>query len=197
MRCYRVVFRVVWVVHQPGSVHNDMPAARLGCLVGLSVPLSEQQMSKLTRSTVAVLSALACAALMAQQQASSAASPETTPVMVRVQVSDETDRSPLPAKSELWFRGYGSWWLKTATANGSAAEDMGRREVGKKDTFTLYPDGREAQEIVVPFMMTGDMHPDGSPKDSIMITISDQQTTIVGLPIKAATGKSTMTIERK
>jgi hypothetical protein len=116
--------------------------------------------------------------------------------MVRVQVWDETDRNPLPEKSELWFRGHGSWWLKPATKFGSAAEDLGRRKTGQKDTIALYPDGRNGQEIFIPFSVTTEMNPSGSTRDSIIITIGDDEIEIVGLPVKAATGDATMKVKR-
>jgi hypothetical protein len=44
--------------------------------------------------------------------------------------------------------------------------------------------------------MTADMNPDGSARDSIIITINDNEIEVIGLPIKAATGDTTMKITR-
>lgn len=116
--------------------------------------------------------------------------------MVRVQVYDNTERKPLADKAEIWFRGHGSWWLKPDTRYGAAVKNLGRRELGKKDTIALYPDGRGGQEIMIPFTMTSEMNPNGSARDSIIITISDNEVEVVGLPVKAATGDAEMKVKR-
>lgn len=120
----------------------------------------------------------------------------TQEVVVRVQVWDDTDTNPIHDKCEIWFRGHGSWWLKDATKSGAAAANVGRRKVGQRDKLVLYPDGRDGQEVSIPLTMTSEMNPDGSVRDSIMITIGDDEIEIVGLPIKAATGDTTMKVKR-
>ena len=117
-------------------------------------------------------------------------------VMVRVQVYDDTDSKPLHDKAEIWFRGHGSWWLKPETKFGAAAKNLGRRKVGEKDSIALYPDSRDGQEIRIPFSMTAEMNPNGSARDSIIITIGDNEIEIVGLPVEAATGDTTMKVKR-
>ena len=116
--------------------------------------------------------------------------------MVRVQVYDDTERKPLADKAEIWFRGHGSWWLKPDMRNGAATKNLGRRELGNKDTISLYPDGRDAQEIIIPFKMTGEMNPNGSARDSIIITISDNEVKVVGLPVKAAIDDAEIKVKR-
>ena len=120
--------------------------------------------------------------------------------MVRVMVWDDTANKPLHAKAELWFRGHGSFWLKKETKFGAAAEDLGRRQVGIKfdgdDSIQFYPEGRDGQKINIPLMMTRKMNPEGSTRDSIMITISDDEIEILGLPLKAAIGNATMKVQR-
>jgi len=109
--------------------------------------------------------------------------------MVRVGVHDDTDKRPLHSKAEIWFRGRGSWWIKTPTKFGSAVENLAEREPNVKDTIHIYPDGRDGKEITVSIMMTAEMIPKGSTRDSLTIEISDTEVTVYGLPLKAATGE--------
>ena len=48
----------------------------------------------------------------------------------------------------------------------------------------------------VPYMMTDEMNPNGSPRDMISVDISDTKITVHGLPIKAATGKFELKYKR-
>lgn len=132
-----------------------------------------------------------------QQQKSRGRQPSASKdAVVRVMVINDTKSIPIANKSEIWFRGHGSWWLKRATEFGSDAKKLGRRNIGSKDTLVVYPDGRNGKEFSVPFMMTAEMNPEGSVRDSILIEILDTRVKASGLPIKAATGKSELIFQR-
>lgn len=60
----------------------------------------------------------------------------------------------------------------------------------------VYPDSRNGKEFAVPFMMTDEMNPEGSPRDMITVDISDTEITVFGLPIKETTGKSELKYKR-
>lgn len=117
--------------------------------------------------------------------------------MVRVSVWDDTESKPLPDKAELWFRGYGSWWLKPATKFGGDTKKLGDRQPGNRDSLMLYPDGRDGgREITIPIETTTEMSRLGSARDTITISISDDEVEVVGLAIEAATGETSFTVER-
>jgi hypothetical protein len=65
------------------------------------------------------------------------------------------------------------------------------------DALHLYPTGRGGQKIVVPVKMTKEMNPDGSERDSITITITDDEIEVLGFPMKEATGKVEMKVRRQ
>jgi len=120
--------------------------------------------------------------------------------IVRVQVWDDTDRKPIHEKAEIWFRGHGSWWLKPASKSGAAAMNLGRREMDVKftedDAVQFYPEGRTGPKISIPLMMTAAMNPEGSQRDTIIINIDDAEIEVIGLPIEAAIGKTTLKFDR-
>jgi len=116
--------------------------------------------------------------------------------MVRVVVYDDTTTKPLDINAEIWLRGYGSWWITPEIQHGAAGKNLARHEIGKQDTIAIYPDARDGVEILVPFMMTSAMNPNGSDRDSIIITIKDHSVEVVGLPIEAAKGDTTKTFAR-
>lgn len=118
------------------------------------------------------------------------------PYMVRVAVNDDTKRNPVHSKAEIWFRGYGSWWLKRELKYGGTFKNLGTRPSGKKQSLIIYPESRKGKEIKVPYMMTDKMNPKGSPRDMISVYISDTEITVRGLPIKAATGKYKLKYKR-
>ena len=123
------------------------------------------------------------------------AEPKTA--MVRIMVDDGTDLNPLPERSNLWFRGVGSWWIKRHVRRGGVGGgDFARVPVGTEDHFAIYPDGEDGVEINVPFKMTAKMNPDGSARDTIHVTITDHSVTVLGLPIKAATGEIELSFDR-
>jgi hypothetical protein len=115
--------------------------------------------------------------------------PEAAPAKVRVIVYDDTDRNPLPKRSELWFRGHGSWWIEQQTQHGGGTETFGPVQTGTEHSFSLYPDERQGREIVVRFKMTTGMNSAGSVRDAISISITDAEVVVSGLPIKAASGQ--------
>ena len=59
------------------------------------------------------------------------------PVMVRVAVWDDTDKKPVDEKAEIWFRGYGSWWLKPELKYGGTFKNLGRRPSGEKQVLNI------------------------------------------------------------
>ena len=118
------------------------------------------------------------------------------PYMVRVAVNDDTERKPVHAKAEIWFRGHGSWWLKPELKYGGTFKNLGARPSGAVQTLIIYPESRDGKELKVPYMMTDAMNPKGSPRDMISVDISDTEITVHGLPIKAATGKFELKYKR-
>lgn len=117
-------------------------------------------------------------------------------MMVRVLVWDETSRNSIHDRAELWFRGLGSWYFKKEIKYGGAPKNLGKRTSGEKSSFSLYPDSRDGKEFVISFMMTDDMNPEGSTRDSIRIEIHDGIVKVSGLPIKAVTGKVEIEFKR-
>jgi hypothetical protein len=73
---------------------------------------------------------------------------------------------------------------------------LGERPSGSKQTLMFYPDSREGKELKIPYMMTDEMNPVGSPRDTIIIDISDTEIEVYGPPIKAATGRSELKYRR-
>jgi len=118
------------------------------------------------------------------------------PMMVRVSVNDDTQTRQVHAKTEIWFRGYGSWWLKRELKYGGTVKNLGTRPSGIKQTLIIYPESRDGKELKVPYMMTDEMNPKGSPRDMISVDISDTEITVHGLPIKAASGQFEMKYKR-
>jgi len=110
--------------------------------------------------------------------------------MVRVAIFDDTQKKPVHARAEIWFRGHGSWWLKREMQYGGTVKKLGKRPSGSRQLLILYPEGRKGKELKIPYMMTDEMNPEGSPRDTIFIEISDTEVEVYGLPIKVATGKS-------
>lgn len=118
------------------------------------------------------------------------------PYMVRVSVFDDTQSKPVHPRAEIWFPGHGSWWLKPELEYGSAFKDLGTRPSGTPQTLIIYPESRDGRELEVPYMMTDEMNPEGSPRDMISVDISDTEIIIHGLPIKAALGKFELKYKR-
>src|SRR5690554_3389749 len=116
--------------------------------------------------------------------------------MVRVAVNDDTKTNSVHNKAEIWLRGHGSWWLKNELEYGGAVKNLGKRPSKKLDTLMVYPDSRNGKEFAVPFMMTDEMNPEGSPRDMITVDISDTEITVFGLSIKETTGKSELKYKR-
>jgi len=93
---------------------------------------------------------------------------------------NETKNKPLHQKAEIWLRVHGTWWITPETQYGSAAKNLARREVGVHDKLYIYPDSRDGREIEVAFMMTPEMNPNRSDRDSIVVTIYDDAVEVVG-----------------
>ena len=89
-----------------------------------------------------------------------------------------------------------SRWLKPELRFGGTFKDLGTGPSGTEQTFIIYPDSRDGKELKVPYMMTDEMNPNGSPRDMISVDISDTKITVHGLPIKAATGKFELKYKR-
>lgn len=60
----------------------------------------------------------------------------------------------------------------------------------------LYPDSRDGKEIEITFMMTREMNPEGSVRDTIHIEITDYGVDVWGLPIREANGVYEMNFVR-
>jgi len=118
------------------------------------------------------------------------------PYVVRVAVNDDTQRNPVHPRAEIWFRGHGSWWLKRELKHGGTVKNLGTRPSGTKQTLIIYPESRDGTELKVPYMMTDEMNPKGSPRDMISVDIADAEITVHGLPIKAASGKFELKYKR-
>jgi hypothetical protein len=122
---------------------------------------------------------------------------EGPPIMVRVSVWDDTENTSIHSRAEIWFRGYGSWWIgNPLIRHGGVTEELGQRPSRVKHELIFYPDGRDGNEIKIPYMLTEDMNPDGSPRDTITISIQDSKIVAEGLPIRAATGENTIEFTR-
>jgi hypothetical protein len=72
-------------------------------------------------------------------------------------------------------------------SGGLAQYEIAGLKVGKMYQATMNPTGQRGQEIVIPFMITSDMHPTGCDKERILVNIHDEDIDIVGFPIQAAT----------
>lgn len=122
--------------------------------------------------------------------------PMTREFGVRVKIWDETKDKPLSDDAEVWMRGHGSWWIKKEIEFGAASKDLKASLVAGRGELSLYPAGRNGQEVPIPFIMDGSANPKGSDRWSITITIWDDKIEIVGLPIEAVRGDTTMTVAR-
>ena len=111
---------------------------------------------------------------------------------VRVTVWDDTEKTPVHNRAEIWLKGHGSWFLKSELKYGGAVKTLGNLQSGVKNSLYLYPDSRDGKEFMVPFVLTEDMNPKGSARDMITINISDKEIKFLGLPIEKATGEVEM-----
>ncbi len=158
----------------------------------------------ITLSTLAVTLCLVSCTAESEKAASkgktikniSADKAEEKPIMVRVNVNDDTEKKPVHTKAEIWFLGYGSWWLKNEIKHGGAFKNLGTRISGTQHTLIIYPESRQGTELQVPYMMTKDMNPNGSARDMISVTISDSEITVHGIAIQEANGKFEMKYKR-
>ena len=117
--------------------------------------------------------------------------------VLRVMIWDLTESNPIHSKAEIWMEGIGSWWIRRAFDVGDSVKMLGKHQVGGKRQFFFYPESRNGREIIIPFMMTDKMNPEGNVRDSLSITFSDGEIEVVGLPLEAATGNVSMNFKRK
>lgn len=110
---------------------------------------------------------------------------------LRIGVWDRTEDNPIHARAEIWIRGVGSKYLKRAPFV------VGKFPVGMKQEFFFYPESREGKELIISFMVTEDMNPTGSVRDTLWISFYDEKVEVSGLPFTAATGKSELKFKRK
>jgi len=75
-------------------------------------------------------------------------------------------------------------------------EELSQRPSGVKQELIFYPDGRDEKKLRLPYMVTEDMNPDGSPRDTITISIQDSKIVVQRLPIRAATGENIIEFTR-
>ena len=110
---------------------------------------------------------------------------------LRIGVWDLTEDNPIHTRAEIWIRGVGSKYLKRAPFV------VGKFPVGMKQEFFFYPESREGKELIISFMVTEDMNPNGSVKSTLWFTFYDEEVEVSGRPIMAATGKSELKFKRK
>ena len=115
----------------------------------------------------------------------------TKSMALRIGVWDWTEDNPIHIRAEIWIRGVGSKYLKRAPFV------VGKFPVDVKQECFFYPESREGKEIMFTFMMTEDMNPNGSVRDTLWISFYDEEVEVSGLPITAATGKSELKFKRK
>ena len=104
-------------------------------------------------------------------------------ITLRVWVSDDTETHPLPERAEVRLPGSGAWWIKRSTRRGSAAKNLGRREVWREHQLWIYPDGREGRGIEVLFNLIPSMKPKGNDQDVLRIRITDDEVVVDGTPV--------------
>ncbi len=118
-------------------------------------------------------------------------------VVLRIGIWDLTEDNPIHTRAEIWIRGFGSWYLKRALSEGESAKKFGKFPVEVKQECFFYPESRKGKEIMFTFMMTEDMNPNGSVRDTLWISFYDEEVEVSGRPITAATGKSELKFKRK
>jgi len=121
----------------------------------------------------------------------------TKSVILRIGIWDLTEDNPIHTRAEIWIRGFGSWYLKRALSEGESAKKFGKYPVGVKQKFFFYPESRKGKELIISFMMTEDMNPNGSVRDTLWVSFYDEEVEVSGRPITAATGKSELKFKRK
>lgn len=110
---------------------------------------------------------------------------------LRIGIWDFTEDNAIHTRAEIWIRGVGSKFLKEAPFL------VGKYPIGVKQKFFFYPESRKGKELIIFFMMTEDMNPNGSTRDTLWISFYDEEVEISGRPIIAATGKSELKFKRK
>jgi len=110
---------------------------------------------------------------------------------LRIGIWDFTEDNPIHTRAEIWIRGVGSKYLKRAPFL------VGKYPVGVKQEFFFYPESREGKELIISFMMTEDMNPNGSVRDTLWVSFYDEEIEVSGRPIIAAMGKSELKFKRK
>jgi hypothetical protein len=121
----------------------------------------------------------------------------TKSAVLRIGIWDWTEDNPIHARAEIWVRGVGSWFVKRALSEGESAKKFGKYPVGVKQKFFLYPESREGKELIISFMMTEDMSPNGSARDTLWVSFYDEEVEVSGRPVTAVTGKSELKFKRK
>lgn len=110
---------------------------------------------------------------------------------LRIGIWDFTENNPIHARAEIWIRGIGSKYLKKAPFV------VGKFPIGVKQEFFFYPESRDGKELIISFMMTKDMNPNGSVRDTLWISFYDEEVEVSGQPIIAITEKSELKFKRK
>lgn len=98
-------------------------------------------------------------------------------IALRVAVWDDTEKRPRKGKTEVWFRGHGSWF-PDLTYKGDF-EILGKREAGTSHKLFFYPDGRPeeggVQEIQLQLHFKSGMCPDGCDRNALHLVIEDSK----------------------
>ena len=110
-----------------------------------------------------------------EQSAALGSQSESAPssVSLRIAVSDDTEHTPTPERTEVWVRGEGSWFPDITF--GGDARDFSGLEIGTSETIFFYPLGRDEPEIQVLVPITSQLCPQGCARDLVMLDIYDDR----------------------
>jgi len=115
--------------------------------------------------------------------------------VIRVAMFDDTESKPLPsgqgdARAQVWAKGVGSKPFPEASPLDIPAD------TGAVTSISIYPDGRDANEVAVSVKLTAEMCQQGCARDMVQISISDTRVKVFGAPVKAQHGKFELEFKR-
>jgi hypothetical protein len=114
---------------------------------------------------------------------------------IRIGMFDDTESKPLPsgqgdARAQVWAKGVGSKPFPEAAPLDIPAE------TNAVASISIYPDGRNGNEIAVSLKLTAEMCQGGCARDMVQISISDENVKVFGAPVKAQHGKLELEFNR-